>query len=243
MDILVSTGFRAPNVDDAGKLFDSEPYNIIVPNPNLKPENVYNIDYGIQRNFGRKSKLDFTLFYSYLTDIIVRRNYTFNGQDSIIYDGVKSRVQALTNAESGQIYGFSLFLLSELSDYWALSSSLTITKGQDNEGYSIRHAPPLFGQTSLEYKFKKFHTEFYVKYNGAIKFEDLAPSEQNKTDLYTADGSLAWFTVNTRFSYYINENFSTNFAVENILDKNYRTYSSGISAPGINVIFSMKVSF
>ena len=32
-----------------------------------------------------------------------------------------------------------------------------------------------------------------------------------------------------------------NFGIENILNKHYRTYSSGISAPGRNFIFGMRV--
>ncbi len=33
-----ATGFRAPNLDDAGKIFDSAPGVVVVPNPDLKPE-------------------------------------------------------------------------------------------------------------------------------------------------------------------------------------------------------------
>ena len=36
-----SNGFRTPNLDDVGKIFDSEPGNVIMPNPNLTPENAY----------------------------------------------------------------------------------------------------------------------------------------------------------------------------------------------------------
>ncbi|MDX1585500.1 MAG: TonB-dependent receptor, partial [Balneolaceae bacterium] len=39
-----STGFRAPNVDDAAKVFDSEPGTVVVPNENLESEYSYNID-------------------------------------------------------------------------------------------------------------------------------------------------------------------------------------------------------
>ncbi len=34
----ISSGFRAPNLDDVAKIFDSEPGNVVVPNQNLKPE-------------------------------------------------------------------------------------------------------------------------------------------------------------------------------------------------------------
>jgi hemoglobin/transferrin/lactoferrin receptor protein len=39
-----STGFRSPNIDDVAKIFDSEPGNVVVPNPDLKPEYARNIE-------------------------------------------------------------------------------------------------------------------------------------------------------------------------------------------------------
>ena len=36
------TAFRAPNVDDIGKAFDSEPGSVVVPNPDLDAEYAYN---------------------------------------------------------------------------------------------------------------------------------------------------------------------------------------------------------
>jgi len=47
----IGTGFRAPNIDDMAKVFDSEPGNVIVPNDNLKPEYIYNADIGLSKTF------------------------------------------------------------------------------------------------------------------------------------------------------------------------------------------------
>lgn len=43
----LSTAFRAPNVDDMGKVFDSAPGIVVVPNPGLKAEYAYNADVGM----------------------------------------------------------------------------------------------------------------------------------------------------------------------------------------------------
>ena len=45
----ISTGFRSPNVDDVGKVFDSEPGAVVVPNPNLSAEYAYNAELGIAK--------------------------------------------------------------------------------------------------------------------------------------------------------------------------------------------------
>ncbi len=49
-----STGFRAPNIDDIGKVFDSEPGAVVVPNPDLQPEYAYNAEVGLRQNIGDK---------------------------------------------------------------------------------------------------------------------------------------------------------------------------------------------
>ncbi|MEQ9426109.1 MAG: TonB-dependent receptor [Cyclobacteriaceae bacterium] len=244
LNALFSTGFRSPNVDDAGKIFDSEPGNVVVPNGDLNPEYTYNFELGAKKRFAETVELGITGFYTILNDAIVRRDFEFNGQDSIVYDGVLSRVQAEVNVGEAHIYGFSLSLNSDLSEHFSLSSSLTFTDGEDKiENVPLRHTTPLFGQTSLTYAAKKIKAELFARYNGKRSFADLAPSEQNKTHLYTADGSLAWGTLNIRGSYQITRHLQINGGIENIFDKHYRPYSSGISAPGRNFIVALRSNF
>ncbi|RMG78394.1 MAG: hypothetical protein D6714_18100, partial [Bacteroidetes bacterium] len=60
---------------------------------------------------------------------------------------------------------------------------------------------------------------------------------------YVADGTLAWTTYNFYTSWQINDRFSVNFALENILDTHYRSFSSGVSAPGRNFIITLRGRF
>ncbi|MGB5927737.1 MAG: TonB-dependent receptor, partial [Cyclobacteriaceae bacterium] len=61
----LATGFRAPNVDDIGKVFDSEPGSVVVPNPDLEPEYVFNAELGLARVFGETLKIDLTVFHTW----------------------------------------------------------------------------------------------------------------------------------------------------------------------------------
>lgn len=244
LNTLFSTGFRAPNVDDAAKVFDSEPGIVVVPNPELKPETSYNIEYGIQRKLGKAFKLEFVNYFSFLRNALVRRNFTFNGQSQIIFDGTLSQVQAEVNAGRAFIWGLSMNAALNLGQGMSLKSTLTYTDGEDTvDNLPLRHVAPLFGQTSLNLEQEKLKAQFLVRYSGGISFEDLAPSEQNKTHLYTADGALAWYTLNLNLSYTLNERMNLGINLENLLDKHYRPYSSGISAPGFNGVLTLRVSF
>ncbi len=247
-NVNLSSGFRAPNLDDIAKVFDSEPGNVIVPNENLKPEYAYNIDAGFIKNFGDNMELDLTLFYTFLVDAMVRRDFTFNGRDSIIYDGEMSRVQAVVNTGEAQIYGATASFFADFTNRFSFKTTYTYIKGEDGDGYAIRHVPPGFGSTSVFYNARKIRLEAYANYNGEIAYKNLTPSERDKPHMYAIDDdgnpySPSWFTFNFKGSFQLNEMFQLNLGIENIFDKRYRPYSSGISAPGRNFIVALRVKF
>ncbi len=244
LDFVLSSGFRAPNVDDVGKLFDSEPGHVVVPNKDLDPEYSYNGELGITQRLNGNFQVHAVGFYTRLVDAMVRRDFTFSGQDSIVYDGELKKVQALVNTGKAYIYGFSVVLQGDLSRHWGLFSSLTVTEGQDLiDDEPLRHTPPPFGRTALYYKRKNWLAELYTQYSGGRKIANMAPSERNKSHLYTSEGALGWYTLNLKASYTLGEHFNINAGVENIFDYHYRPYSSGISAPGRNFIIGLRAAF
>lgn len=235
-----SSGFRAPNIDDLAKVFDSEPGNVVVPNPNLKPEYTYDIDVSAARYLKEQGKIEIIGFYTYLVKAMVRRDATFNGNDSIWYDGTFSQVQSIVNASSAHIYGVTANIAANISRRFGIIQTFTIMDGEEIETKNaLRHVPPAFGRTSLRYRYKKLNAELFSLYNAWRHNEDLAPEELGKTHIYTTEGTPAWATLNFRSSYKINRFVNASFSVENILDKHYSPYSSGISAPGRNFIFSL----
>ena len=248
LNLNFSSGFRAPNLDDVAKIFDSEPGNVVVPNENLKPEYLYNTDLGISYNFEDRAKLRFNLFYSYLDNAMVRRDFNIDGQDSILYEGEMSKVQAMVNTGYAQIYGLSFSFDFQIISLLKFSTTLTYTKGIDDEGFAMRHAPPLFGSSALIFEKNLFKLALSANYNAEVSYQNLAPTERSKAYLYgtDADGkpyAPAWWTLNLKGSYRFSESFLVTFGVENILDYRYRPYSSGITASGRNFIFAFRYSF
>ena len=238
-----SSGFRAPNIDDMAKVFDSEPGSVIVPNDNLKPEIAYNVDFGIVKVINNFLKIDAAFFYTYLNNALIRKDFSFNGQDSIVYDGELSKVQAIVNEDNAIIYGFQIALKADVSDNFEISSNYNYTKGYDAENLPLRHVAPSFGSTHLIFKTSKIKADLFSEYNAEISNNNLAKSEISKPYMYASDEngkpySPAWYTINLNAFYQINKTFRIIAGVENILDFRYRPYSSGIVAPGRNFIFS-----
>ena len=243
----ISSGFRAPNIDDIAKVFDSEPGTVVVPNIDLKPEYSYNIDLGATVSFSEKTKLNITVFYTYLIDAMMRKDFTINGEDSIYYDGELSKVQAIVNGGKAHIYGGSFSFLADITERIGFTTKLTYMKGEDEEHFPIRHVSPLFGSTSITYTASKLKLDFYINYNGRISANNMALTEREKPYMYSIDenGALyspSWYTINLKGYYQFNEKLQLNLGIENILDQRYRPYSSGIVAPGINFIIALRAS-
>tara|TARA_B100000780_G_scaffold1432_1_gene1229 strand:+ start:2197 stop:4605 length:2409 start_codon:yes stop_codon:yes gene_type:complete len=246
------TAFRAPNIDDIGKVFDSEPGSVVVPNPDLKPEYAYNGDLGVSLNFENKIKLDFAGFYTILEDALIRRDFSLDGESQIVYQGELSTIQAIQNASRAQVYGFEAGLEFAFSKAVKLSSQYNITKGfaQDQQGtkQALRHAAPAYGNTHVVYKKEKLTLDVFAVYNGQFDFEDLAPSQQNNAFLYAADQNgnpyaPKWYTLNFSGQYKFSKAFQLTATLENITDQRYRPYSSGLSAPGRNLIIAATYTF
>ncbi len=247
-----STGFRAPNIDDVGKIFDSEPGSVVVPNPDLESEYAYNVEFGIYKNFKDKLVFKGATYYTYLVDALVRRDFTFNGMAQMEYKGELSNVQAIQNAAKAYVYGFEFGLDAFISDHWSLSSNLTITEGveEDDDGVDTpaRHAAPTFGDFHVIWKNQKLKADVFLNYNGELTYQDLALSEQSKDYIYAVDTagnpySPSWYTLNIRLQYDISNRMKATLSFENITNQRYRTYSSGIAAAGNNLIFGLGYQF
>src|SRR5699024_2743295 len=117
-------------------------------------------------------------------------------------------------------------LSAELSNRFSFNTNLTYTYGHDRTNDEpLRHVAPLFGRAGLSYKAKKIRIEAYTEFNARKDISDFSPSEQQKTHLYTEDGTPGWATLNLKASYQLNEEIMINAGLENILDKHYRPYS------------------
>ncbi len=248
----ISSGYRMPNVDDIGKLFESVPGNITVPNPELTPEYAWNFELGLVKNIPLKFRLEINGFHTILNDAIVRRPSTFNGQDSILFDGVMSRVESLQNVAKATVTGVQVSAEYYFIRTLSLQTHANWISGKEtddskNEQVPLRHAPPFYGSTTLRYREKKISVEASAQYNSTIENKDLAPSEQAKTDIYARDANgkpyaPGWYTVNLKGSYQLTKNLLLTAGWENMTNRRYRTYSSGIVAPGSNFIFSVRAS-
>ena len=245
-NLLFSSGFRAPNVDDVGKVFDPNPQEIVIPNQDLKPEYSYNIETGLSKSFNEKAKIEVVGYFTILSNVITRQAISFNGQDSIFVDtdNFKSQVLGNVNNGFGYITGVSVNLSAALNRRLKLKSTFNYTYGVlQSDNTPMPHIPPIFGRTSLDYEHKKFRSSVWSQYQGWKKLSRYSTSSVDNLNEATEFGTPAWFTLNWTNAYTLNDQVAINFSIENILDQHYRSFGSGVSAAGRNFVIGLRVKY
>jgi hemoglobin/transferrin/lactoferrin receptor protein len=241
-----SSGFRAPNVDDLTKVFESVPGKVVVPNPNLNAEFSYSAELGINYHLAKSINMGVNAYYTLLNNALTVQNSKYAGQDSIMYDGTLSQVMTTTNAGRAYVYGFEGFVSGDLGEYFSIVGTVNYTYGRiktDSIPYPLDHIPPVFGKVSLTYHVNKFKAEFFTMYSGWKKLKDYNLIGEDNYAFALPEGMPGWFTLNIRAGYNFNKNVSAQLACENILDHNYRNFASNISAPGRNFILTVRGNF
>ena len=87
----------------------------------------------------------------------------------------------------------------------------------------------------------------YANYSGSVAYDDLPDSEKAKDYIYAIDKngnpySPSYLTLNLKTSYRFTDHLLISTGLENITDKRYRPYSSGIVSPGRNFVISLKAN-
>ena len=239
-----ATGFRAPNVDDVSKVFESVPGKVIVPNPDLKPEYSYNLELGAELLVFKNINFSTNLYGTYLTNALTIQGGTIDGSDSVFYDDSYSQVITTTNANRAFVCGIEGMISGTIGRHLTLYSTLNYTYGRiltDTVPYPLDHIPPLFGKMSIKYQIKGWIAEAFTNYSAWKRYADYnLLGEDNYAFALEGLGMPSWYTLNARISYAFSKNLSLQLACENILDRNYRSFASNISAPGRNFIITLR---
>lgn len=242
---LISSGFRSPNVDDLSKVFETVVGRVIVPNTDLKPEYTHNAEINFSK-VANKFSFGGSVFYTWFKNAIVVDKFSFNGQDSIIYNNVKSRVFASQNKARAYLYGFSANASYAFTKALNIEGVYTYTYGRfTNAGVTVPldHIPPTYGRVAIKYSTKKVDAEFFTLFNGWKRIANFNLNGEDNQQYATVDGMPSWFTLNARVAVNITKKISAQLLVENLLDRNYRYFASGISASGRNFAITLNTSF
>ena len=256
---VVSSGFRSPNIDDIGRVREKAGH-VTVPNIHVKPEFAYNAEVGVQKYFNdKKFRFGANIYYT-LLDNYIQRDFVYHIDKSVQQVEFDSEFgNAVSNQNKGSAYitGFTANYLGKLSNSWRTSGFVTYTKGRTYDTYEpMSSIPPLFGQFEINYKADRLELGAALRFNAKKNIEDFNITEgidnhdltpvlnQNTTDdILIYAGSPSWVTVGFNGSFVVNENFSVQARLDNLLDQHYIEFASGVASPGRNLAISFMANF
>ena len=257
---IVSSGFHAPNLDDVSKVF-YKGSNVTIPNFNLRPEYANTAEINITKNINNRILLNANAYYTAISDAIMRVEADSIHKVGVIIDPEEGFTSIKTNQNTGkaEIYGATASLSMRIASNYTLETDYTYIKGRNKDtDLPFTHIPPSFGKTAIYADFDHWRASFYALYNGSKPMDeyDLISGTDNEeespilwTNLEESDtwvieyqGTPAWYTLNMSFMYRFSESFTLQLAAENILDHHYKTFASGLSAPGRNFILTLRAN-
>ena len=252
---IASTGFHAPNVDDTGKLFYKG--NILtIPNLDLKPEHTKSIELNVSKNINNRVLINLNAHYTRIEDVIMKRSTNQDFGLSPSDDFLVKRTNV--NAGRAEVYGGTTSVAIRFAGHYTFESDYTLLKGENiDQNTPFPHIPPSFGKLALYADFNDWRASLFVLYNGkkAIEEYDIESGIDNEDEspiawTHTQEGNWIkeyrgtpeWYTLNMSAKYRLSETITLQMALENILDHHYKTFSSGLSAPGRNFIVTVRAT-
>lgn len=264
-----AAGFRAPNIDDLARVFESNTaaQRLVIPNDQIRPEYTHTLDLQFKQKWGQWVQLELGLFYTQFRNAIVLAPFQLNGQDSILYNGQMAAIYANQNNAKAFVTGLNASLRIA-KGHWTWFSTLTYTYGryqtdpkvktnvyqeQANGSYALTqafvsekpmdHIPPLFGKSTLQFQHSIWQAECFVLFNGWKHLKDYMADGEDNEQYATPQGMPAWYTLNLRGSVQFHRRWQLQAGLENILDRNYRHFASGFSAPGRYFMVALRTQF
>jgi len=257
-NLILSNGFRNPNIDDVGKIRENNGV-LVVPNPSLFPEYAYNFELGIKRYFDQsKNYLSLRGFSTLISRHIGRSNYiifsdtTTPDQATIRYNGEEVETYANNNLGNRYLYGGSLDGYYSLNTFLALRGNLSFIQAVKSEKYGpLPSISPAFGRIFIEYQKSNWLSYLSFEFSDNKNIEAYSIGGEDgleETPLLSENpllyaGTPAWSELSWLAQYRWKKSTSFRIALENILDTHYRPFASGISAPGRNLKLGVNYSF
>ena len=257
--LLLAQGFRAPNVDDFAK-FREQSGRIQVPNPELQPERSTTLELGYSCTAGAL-RAELTAYGTLLTDAIIRRAGTLpDGRASLVSRGDTLFVDTNVNAERAWVYGLDLVAAWTFSPAWEVRAEAHWLRGRRRQatpdGRELTlpqdHIPPAYGRAGVRYAAGRWSGELRLEGQLRKELEDYAVNEITGTAAtgYVLDrvgsadnieltpfdeGSPGWWTVSVYGEYMVSERLAVQLKGENLLDRFYWRFASGIGAAGVDL--------
>lgn len=231
----VTQGYRTPNLEDAFSVgFSSLGFD--APNPALGPEFVWNYEVGA-RWHGTRGAWEATVYHSRFKDLIERVPGSY--LDATEIQG--EPVFVLDNVGRAEVNGISLSGLYQLNSNLEISGDVAWTRGtQTDRNEPMTRIPPLRGNTAMNGQWRDHLLSLVATW--AQRQDRLSPNDMGDTRI-PEGGTPGYAAFHLRYARQLSPRIHFRAAVENLLDKLYKSHGSGIWEPGRRLTLEINARF
>lgn len=226
----LSTGYRAPNIDDMGTLGIID-FRYEVPTYGLQPESSLNKELGI-RYQTVKTHFTASLFHSSLQNLInrIKTDQIINGYN----------VYRKENIESAYVQGIEASYRITLTPQLTASGMFTYLLGQNiTRDEPMRRIPPFNSYWNVHYLLKLFHMGINIEQANAQTRLAQGDKEDNRIPIGGTPGyTLLHFYAGSTF-----KNLTYRIMGNNLTNGDYRKHGSGINGMGRSVTLTLQYNF
>jgi hemoglobin/transferrin/lactoferrin receptor protein len=236
----MNTGFRAPNVDDMSKFGTLEANVFEIPASGLSPERSSNLEVGFKYK-APKLSWTFTAYQTNLTNLIDRVPATYLGSPT--FDG--RTVYQKKNVGEALVQGLEADVEVLVLPSLTLNGNVTYTHGQnETKNEPMRRIPPLFGKLGIRY----LHPSgFWMRAEWTVADSQSRLAAGDKSDVRIAvrlvNQQMPGWDIFSMYAGYSYKLVGVQVSAQNIFDKAYRVYASGIDGYGRCFTASVRVRF
>jgi len=245
----VTSGFRAPNIEDLATL-DTRGLGYEIPNPEVKPERIRTYEAGVKVS---REKVGANVFYHYsvVTDVMKRAVHgTYNGLDYFdannngVRDANEQSIVQKINIGESRVAGPELDVRYNPVPSVRLAGNYQYVIGRDpkNDTYLYR-MPPAFGAASARWSPNTARRPWAeLVYNYAAAQHRLGPDDLADVRI-GADGTAGINVLSVRSGVELVSNLDLRLAVENVADRLYVYNGSGIVRPGREIVGGLSYKY
>ncbi len=227
----VSSGYRAPNVDDMGTLGIVD-FRYEVPTSNLEPEKSTHTEIGYKFS-NNKIKGSISIYQLQLQNIITRVKV-----DGQIISGYQ--VYQKENSEKAKLKGIEAELNWQVINRLNIYGGISYTHGENiTKNEPLRRVPPFNARIMSTYRKNNLFASAELLL--ASKQDRLAQGDKDDNRIPNG-GTPGWEAMNIYAGYKFSK-LQLNMGLQNIFNEDYRTHGSGINGVGRSIFLSAAVNF
>ena len=226
----VSSGYRAPNIDDMGTLGIID-FRYEVPAYGLKPESSLNKELGIRFQMD-KSQFSASYFHTSLQNLItrIRTDQVITGYNVYIKE----------NVESAYVNGFETEFRFTITPLLSGSGMITYLFGQNvTRNEPMRRIPPFNTYWNLQYSLKFINLGLNIEQANSQTRLAQGDKDDNRIPL----GGTPGYTLLHFYAGGSYKNLNYRVLANNLSNADYRKHGSGINGMGRSLTLTLQYNF